>query len=1406
MSEFLDREAFIKQHGFDPDQGVITAVPQDTTQRRSPTLADIGRGLVTGVATAIPDVIGLPQTVSAAVGAGYDALTSDAKFGEGYAKRVRVAGAEEKTAQHMRDKIAEWRTQDATITEQDIPALVKQYAETPAYEKYQQSLLSGPLGVASRFKDGVRDFVGEERTDKQRSWVDSAAEIVGSSVVGLGAGTAASIAGKIGKNAAIAAVLNNPVGYGALRVAEAVTPLTLPLTPGNVALNAGVGVTLDQGLRYAMGDTTVLSSNDTNLGGVAAIAGATGAAAAAVAVMRGRTAPLNSITPALSPNIQPMVEGLQPGGAVVRAGPAFSEYDTSAAKPSMQFSGSIVKDARGATRIAQGNVLDEYAPVYKMIQDEQGKEVADYSRVIFSNQTGAGGRDTAAADANRILRPLNDVLAALPPDELQKHNLRWNAHNAEMRTLDMQNTAQAKIDEFTILLQKRSLTVEEATEQAGLITKRDSLINDAPEARQYMPDITRAEVQALNREYLNDPAYAKIRAATQKVGDQAVDLMIKSGMIDSTQGTTMRAKYPYFLHMQQDPLDGAQGIQAAAKAFMLQVRDDKKLREANAGNRNIVDTLNKDILDDANIRRITMPMDPQLAMQTYMRNLHYDAQQNVARREITRALTVDAQGMPTKYINDGNIIQKTVNNRSEFSQAELRSNTAVRALADNPQLLRVYTNGKVRFYDIGDPSVAAVLRMEPKLFTGWSWAFKAAADTFKTNTTGLLSPMFAPVNALYDTTMGGLIKTPNRAFGPLDTIMRRVVGEQLGKHIGGRIFDPTVYAALPWHVVAGMGEVIALRSTRYIARDLAQDGLIASIGSTMGKPAYERLVQSMLLAVERSKTAIMLDKGITHSGAMNQVNEAMSAFSYVGKAIPGSVRNLYDFYRDLITAVHASPKRQFYAQNHLLLEQKYGKDRVPAKEMSRLLADTRNLSGDMTRQAGSDAMRTLEAAAPYLAPMRNGTVHLARSLSDPRYVTYTYPRLAQMMVGVMASFYMMSNWNDEARKEFWINTPEWMRYRYLHIPTPELIGMWHRGEKPAFDAKLIYKIPIGPDLAPIIAGTSAFLRGIGALPNSPDEIPKTGAQDFSKMVTDMIAPVFPPLISAPLAAAGVKIDLAESGGRGIISTSQGNPFQRGLQTETASPLGEMESTMSRLLGTLFGSNGTYIARSYDAMMHATKFDQQAAQSGKPAPARDSMDYMAGLKAATTTFLGQVERRAPDFPGIWKGAEKQYVATPAADVVRETKTHIASIVGMRDYAVGKRSNEKRNVSNDDGLGIVQGYVRDPALLRIADEIRTFDRAGDFKNLKAEYSNLAATRRAVESNYAAPKDARTARINQLIDQMQNNVDQQRIATMYLEQTLQEKYGDVVNRHLDGQPLTLKSFDQLMRKAAQSGSQPQ
>lgn len=1409
----LTREQVLEKYGFDPEVDTSSVINAPVNEKKTlPSLGNAARSLAVGAITAIPDVMALPGVIGAGAGAAYDAATSDKKFLESFGSRLRVDGADKRIEEHITEKINEWRSADPSITEADMGGLLKQYQQTPAFEAFNRSLLEGGVGLAADIKAGVRNLVGDTRSESEKSWVDSALEVIGGSVVGIGPQTAAKLSTSLASNAAGRAVLNNTASRGALRVAEAVTPLTLPLTPGNIALNAGVGVAIDQGLRYAMGDTTAFSENDTTLGGIAATTAAVGVAAAVAAAARGKAGRVTQNIPFPNdPQLEKAIAGTEPGGAALIGGKDFEEFGNVPPKPRTGNTGSIVGDAFSRMRQAEQLVADEFGMPYNMIKQNMGEEAAREAENMFSNLVGAGGRDASAAITVTDMRELETLMQQTSPEMQQRVRALWLASNLEDRNKRIESRYADDIAELTAKQANNGGLSTNDQKKLVELQRLDQLFrSDAPEARRFTPEFTRKQIQDMDAMWRNSPELEPYRQAIIKMNDSLVDRAVQAGMLDPADASKMRGQAMYYVPLQQDLLEGSTGIRRVVRGWMADYAKDKDMAARASSNKSILNSFDPRILDDAESVRITKPIDPMLAYAQYARALNSDINQNTVRRNIIRWLEYDGQtGQASKFMTDNNMQRFEVGNRNEFSLAEVKAaqsgngNPEIAKIADDPSTVRVYANGKVRFYRFGDPEMAALFRFEPTLFTGWAWMLKKAADMFKMNTTGIGAPAFAPINALYDTTMGALTRQPNRAFGPIDATLRRFMSEQLAKQLLGRVFDPTAYAALPWHALAGMFETVAIRATRAISNNLKSDGVMRSIADIVGPQKFEAAVQRMLLAAERSKTMTLLDNGIMHNAAVNDITKAMDGYSYAASAIPAPLRYAYSTWRDLVNSVHSAPKRQFWAQNHMLLEQKFGKGRIPPREISNLMAETRGIAGDMTRRAGSKMVQQLEGIAPYMGPMRNGVVQLSRSLLEPKMAMYAWPRLTMAMTGIMASFYMMSYWDEESKKEFWLNTPEWMRYRYLHVPTPELLMAWHRGETPAYSPNLIYKMPIGPDLAPIVAGSAAFLRALGVLPNGPTDTATSGGSDLSKMAIDMVMPVFPPAFGAFLAANGAQFDPAQAvaGGRGLRLT-QGNPFKKGLQEEVASPLGEMNSTTQRVLAALFGTNGMYLARSYDAFMHAARFDQsQAPKFDGVAPARPSNDYAAGLIAGTTTFLEQTQKRLPDVPLIWKGDEKQYVSNSAADVVREQKSHLQSIMGMRDTATGNRAGEQRGAQNEQG-GIVARTLKDPTLIRIGDEIRRWDRSGDYADLKKEYGTLASARRAVESNYWMPKEQRTAKVNELIDKMQENMNTQRMAIMYKEQELEERYGAELRGLLAGQPLTVEAVDRLMRQSIQQG----
>lgn len=109
-----------------------------------------------------------------------------------------------------------------------------------------------------------------------------------------------------------------------------------------------------------------------------------------------------------------------------------------------------------------------------------------------------------------------------------------------------------------------------------------------------------------------------------------------------------------------------------------------------------------------------------------------------------------------------------------------------------------------------------------------------------------------------------------------------------------------------------------------------------------------------------------------------------------------------------------------------------------------------------------------------------------------------------------------------------------------------------------------------------------------------------------------------------------------------------------------------------------------------------------------------------------------------------------------------------------------------------------------LIAIADDVRKWEqgRKSEFALLKQEYTDIAKARSDLQNNYTIDNKTRTERVNILTRTMQDNLDQQRLAIMYQEGVLQDKYGTRLAGKLEGNPLTFKELDRLMREDVASG----
>ena len=104
-----------------------------------------------------------------------------------------------------------------------------------------------------------------------------------------------------------------------------------------------------------------------------------------------------------------------------------------------------------------------------------------------------------------------------------------------------------------------------------------------------------------------------------------------------------------------------------------------------------------------------------------------------------------------------------------------------------------------------------------------------------------------------------------------------------------------------------------------------------------------------------------------------------------------------------------------------------------------------------------------------------------------------------------------------------------------------------------------------------------------------------------------------------------------------------------------------------------------------------------------------------------------------------------------------------------------------------------------LIKIAQDVKAWQNpTGTLGKLHKEYNVLSNQNRAVAVQYNLPQEERTRRQNIIIGRMQDNMEQQHLATKYFEQTVGDKYGKVLAPRLQGRPITMKAIDEMLRES--------
>jgi hypothetical protein len=1433
----LSREEFMQQYGVDPD--VVMQQQQQATPASKPahdegswgtTALNHLRSGAVGIASIPTDLYAVLPTLYSGGTALYRSYSNDTKFLEEFQKNIQTDEAQANIQKHLDSVAAQWLQRDPNLTDEDIRIGKQNYMKSKAFEDFSMEQLRHFPYVAAKAKDSIRRFLGDERTDDQRGWTESAAEVLGGAIVGGPGGWASGAGSAAAKGGAVLnAAVNNPITRGALKTAEILTPATVPYTGMNVAINATAGLAIDQGLRYAQGKSTAFTPTQEDSAGVGTLA-ATGLGvagiAAVVAAVKGRSLQAlhqaNQVTPSATtahiegnPTLNAAIaDPARTGEAIIEGGPT-PQYGPSSWLDSLPF-------ARRWKNKFEDWFVDQGAAVYRATQAEHGTSVADTLEQSRMNAAYAVMNDSVPAQVSTAMEGVYATLRAMSPREQRSARAAWwlSSDAAQNRiryyeAMDELNRLQNKISNPQTSPQGKAQAITAHAELSGDIQR---FVTDTRSARPRIPDIPMKEGQDMLNVFMNDPSpqMAAFRDQVQKLNRLMLDVEVSSGKLTQAASDEMHRLNPYYVRSMNDPLKNKTGFARLWEGISQGMNNSLERQSTGTGSHALHQSplrhLDKSIpavkAAGSPETRITQPLDAVSSATKYVQEAYRDMAITRARNESVLHLAwKDGLGVnqtPTAFhANGGMRVVEAPGGRTWWSGEALHS-PELRTAEANPRVVSVWQNGNLQLWEFGDIAIARALRNEPVQMTGLMRGVSISSSIFKSLTTGRFNPAFAPLGAMYNTVIGMLTVKPGRVFGTASYNAKRFLPEWASKALS--IFpDITVPLTWPYHFTRVMVELQTYHMTRPVVNYLVHSQApFAVLQSAVGPKVFNSMVNTMLKVAswaEQSPSAVLHRSGATigHQ-TVDNVPHVRNFFDQVKDAVPGPLRAAWQFYKDGLDAIYLADKRMYYTQNmaieSLKARQKphatYG-TMVPPNVREAIINEARTLAGDMAKVPAGRGMVELERALPYLTQTKLGAYHLMRHMGSKDTMAIVIPRVMIMSNLAAASFYMMTYWNKESREVFWDRTPEYQRWKFLYVPTLKLMMSFFEGKPLPYSRDLYYRVPIPPDIAPIVAGMTAFWQMMGAIP--ADATPKPISGDLFKVLSDSLTPAMPPLAQAGLGMSGLRLDPQSSETRGGDWIRNMVPrFKAGPQAEAATNLGQVTNSTALMTNGLLGALGGHLVAGMDVFLHASKFKPG---SGVPT-ARESADFAAGLRAATGEVTQRIVSRVPDVPLLWQNKERYTTATATWQYMKDNEQHIQAIKGMRNEAVGKASGRRTELATAAG-GIAQQRLTDPVLIQIANDINAWQNpTGALGKLKKVYSELGVQQRSVNAQYNLPQGERTKRVNDIVKLMQDNMQQQHLATKYAEQVIAQRYGQALTPRLKGRHLDMSTINAVMRES--------
>ena len=1345
------------------------------------------RASVPAVVAAIPATADL---VTKGVPAVVEGALTDKTVADSFMERVLTPESMAMLADRQTDALEQFAMNNPQATQKDIAAFHKEYLASDDFYDAVVSALPAGLESATRIQQFANDVGNLGLRPDQMSAGDEASQIVGGAFVGLPGsmveGLTRPIVSAIGQR-----VAKSIPARVAARTIEAVTPLTLPLTPGNIAMNAGVGVALNEGIRGLSGEDTLIDyANVYNPDKIDV---------------------LNEVSPSL---------GI--GAGILFGLPAVNKQLADEAVKQAERAVKFVGQSAGDTLAEQADALeptitrargltDSNAPV-KAAAQKFGADMDDVQQLdaAMSSASSANRVETVNNTLNYgILEGMDNTVPFTKIEESFNQLDDLGKDMLDKYVYAVQRQSNERIYEKSLIEQvdqaRNKLIIANTSGNRGRINaaskeytelqaRYQQLQQDDPSTRSLMRDWTRDQVNAYIKAGEANEATKAIGDAMRKISTDLVGYMQKNGVIDAETAAKWRGNRDLHVKVQERDHAKASGLKRRALLF----KDKFKFQEADSDQPFFVNTASRNVSGEGAV--VNNPLPAIAALKESIIDTVRSVAANNARKDVVDRLNVlpdatDRLLRPYKF-NLGN-------GREVTSISPAQYNTLYpKGIKNEDDYVKVLRNGKIELWEFADPAVTKSLQFAPIASVP---ILNATRKIYQQMTTGVGAPWFAARAFLWDAPIAQTTKNAGRSLGLMDTFARRLVqGTMLERPVGGlmdRMFDPTIFAATALAIPQQIGLRAAKALGDKIASDLAQSsGLFGAIASTgpMGQEVLRRVGYTMAQSFDQSALAVMSRNMSTSMSHLNDVSKIRNDYAKAASKWTGPVRAVLDSYKAMLDSVHMSTRYAFFANNYGLLKAKYGND-IPKSEIKKLVQETRNLTGDMSRQSLNKTIQKATSVIPYSNAMIQGTRHILSSAvpsyvreginvaggniirdKDTRFWSQFLSGVALPTIGALS---FLSNW--EGAEDYWYNkTPKWKQMSGIPIPSPEVvIEYMQTGKLPEFHPDKLNVVPIAPEMSMFLYPAVQGARALGLLGKAPHSTPQPFGQQVKDVMDQVTSFATPPLLQAFAAMSGQRLDL-----HGLLTSGQG---LSAIQNQGSGANADMMTTDSFIPQAVYDTLGALFSSGAQIAMQTLNVADISYQES------DSFAEAAAQALDTAKF--EVGKRMPEIStGMWDARQKAYAFTPESEYVYKSERQLEPIIGPdRQLTIERDSKNRVELSEELGLA-APNKISDPNLRTISAIIWDMMRKkGPYKEATDGYSRVRSLLKDLENSRAKMPDNRYGEMrNRLIRKQQEFMRIKSQVLQKVEQQLIKQVGPQFEQQY-GQPFSYENLSNAVRK---------